>query len=427
MIEVNPEDKDSPVGEKMDVIPKKIILISVDTLRADHLGCYGYKKNTSPAIDLLASSSLLFRHAFSAAPFTIPSHASMLTGKYPSHHSLGFNQRDGQLDTDSDVTLAEMLRANNYATAGFVSCMVLRSDTHLNSGFDVYDDDQPSHELNRPDVLTRKGAETIKKSIAWIQENRDNNFFLFIHLFDTHGAYSCPEEYLDIFLGDPDYYQGCHVRPSYTNWAENPQTSVIPHHQLILREKSPDCTQYETDAGYYIARYDACVRYVNDTLYTFFMQLKELGIFDDCLIILTSDHGESFGENDIYFCHGLTVSREQIHIPLIIKPHKGWAEPQEIDIHVSSIDLMPTILDLCNIRLSGTDGASLKRLVECKSDPDLENRILLSENERQVAQIFPDGSLVLHRKDTIPSSYYGSIPEVIEKLDGIHENWKRTS
>ena len=146
----------------------RVVLVTIDTLRADHLGCYGYPRNTSPHLDRLAEEGLLFRHAFSPSSYTAPTHASLFTSRYPSYHSIGFTNGGGCLDRAGEKTLAELLRTVGFTTAAFVSTIVLRRSVGLDKGFDHYDDTLPAWELNRPSELRRLGWDTTAAALAWV-------------------------------------------------------------------------------------------------------------------------------------------------------------------------------------------------------------------------------------------------------------------
>jgi tetratricopeptide (TPR) repeat protein len=168
-----------------------IILITIDTLRADHLGCYGYKQNTSPNIDRLASRGLIFRNAFATAPITLPSHASILTGLYPAHHGLHDN---AFFQTPSMWNLPEALKNAGYKTAAFVSGAPLISKYGLNHGFDLYQD--------QFDGTERKAAATADLALKWIAKN-EGPYFAWIHFFDPHAEYDPPQEFVSRFPGKP--------------------------------------------------------------------------------------------------------------------------------------------------------------------------------------------------------------------------------
>lgn len=168
-----------------------IILVTIDTLRADHLGCYGYKQNTSPNIDLLASRGLIFRNAFATAPITLPSHASILTGLYPAHH--GFRD-NAFFQAPSIWHLPEALKNAGYKTAAFVSGAPLLSKYGLNPGFDLYDD--------QFDGTERKAAATADLALRWIAKT-SHPYFVWIHFFDPHAEYKPPQEFASRFPGKP--------------------------------------------------------------------------------------------------------------------------------------------------------------------------------------------------------------------------------
>lgn len=405
--------------------PKKIILIVIDTLRADHMGCYGYKRDTYPNVDRMVKDGILFKHAFSPAPHTIPSHGSIFTSKYPSHHTIGFNQNvfveTGKLNTDIDITLAEILSGIGYKTAGFVSGIVLRKETNFNVGFEVYDDDIGNDPYGRRDC-----QKTNQRVFDWLEKNHSEDFFLFIHYFDVHGPFLVPDSYKNLFIDD-DFYGD--PEPLQDNFDMEPKLNCIPNYQIlnITRDENQNILDFEKDIRYYKSQYDACIKYTDDNLERLFKKLKDLNIYDDSLIIITSDHGEAFGENDVFLYHGLSVTLDQISIPLILKPHKGWKiERSIIDTYVSTIDIMPTLLSLCDYDYSslGIEGYSLKKKLEYKTDAVLDGRTLLSENERQYALIDPSGIMEIKKKDTPTSTYYPHIPALIDSLNGKKYCWK---
>jgi arylsulfatase A-like enzyme/ubiquinone/menaquinone biosynthesis C-methylase UbiE len=533
--------------------PKKIILIVIDTLRADHLGCYGYKRNTSPNIDELCRNSIKFVHAFSPCSFTLPSHGSVFTSKYPSHHGVGFNQ-NGCLNTDSEITLAEVLKYQGYGTAAFVSTIVLRKETNLNAGFDVYDDkikliDQ-TEAVWEAKAGRRDGSETTIRALKWIEENEQKDFFLFIHYFDVHGPYIPPTPNNTIFLNDAYYgdqeqilrlvpsdhpidglpthqalrtdkiseraldvvekqphieiANGWHYIEYFgsipTRWIKNNAEIIIysaenceyklciktmsfysnstleiyANEEMVFRQiispesfvdvratihlkqganivrlhvpegcqrpsnipemknNDPRCLSlaiqgdflesmcYEKDARYYISQYDGGIRYCDSIIGQLLAKLKDLNIFDETLIIITSDHGEALGEYNVFFNHGLSVTPDQISVPLIIKPHNGWkVKSGEIDLHVSTIDIAPTILSLCDHDYGNLDleGQSLKGLIEFGEDPIMIDRILMSENEMQYALIGPQSRVELFKKPLPTSKFYTQVPELIESIE----------
>src|SRR4030067_523468 len=164
---------------------KRAILITIDTLRADHLGGYGYLRKTSPAIDWLAERSLFYEKAFSPISYTTPSIVSMLTSRYPSFHYMGFLQGTKRLPLKREVTLQEILHDRGVKTAAFVSTIMLnKKHIGLNRGFDIYDDAVSESELNRKEVLFRRAEKTMSKALRWLETNSKEHFFLWIHFMD---------------------------------------------------------------------------------------------------------------------------------------------------------------------------------------------------------------------------------------------------
>jgi arylsulfatase A-like enzyme/2-polyprenyl-3-methyl-5-hydroxy-6-metoxy-1,4-benzoquinol methylase len=404
--------------------PEKIILLVIDTLRADHLGCYGYVRDTSPKIDRLAADSVIFSQAFTPVSYTLPAIASLLTSKRPDSHGIGLSQK-GTLSEDSDLTLAELLRDRGYATASFVSTIVLRKETELDAGFDVYDDELTAGELNRPDYLLRDGLETMARALEYIKQQKDSNFFTFIHLMDVHGPYACPAPYDALFVGDPFYGERAALKVVAN---EHPYFG-IPAYQVLGAPGAAtgDYTGFIDDPRYYGARYDGCIRKCDDIVASLVDCLKTLGIYDDTLFILTADHGEALGENGIFFFHGVTVTPEQISVPLLVKlPTDLVSGPRKVATHVSIMDLMPTILSACGIDTAGLSlhGSSLQKLIKTGVDPELSRRTLACENECQDALIKPDGTLKLEKSARPFRGHYAYVPEVIDLLDGKIYDWR---
>jgi len=407
----------------MTLSPKKIILISLDTLRADHLGCYGYYRNTSPIIDELARDNILFNYAFTTCSFTLPAHASLFTSKYSKNHSIGFNNGLGKLNPDKDITLAEILQSHDYKTAAFVSALVMRKETNLNIGFQHYDDEMTESELNRKEELIRDGFETTARTIHWINEHTSENFFVFVHYFDIHGPYIPPEQFKYLFVDD-EYYGNKFELNNIVD--EFNLKHGIPDYQILNPnyDDTGKILTFEKDLRYYISQYDAGIRYCDYLLGILLENLKTRGIYEDCLIIITADHGESLGENDIYYYHGLTVTPDQIAVPFIIKPPNNFIDglklPIVIDIPVSIIDIMPTILCLCKIDYSDLllEGNSLLEIIQRNNKTPLNIRLLLSENEYQAGIIPPNCILETYEKNSPPSHYYPCIKETISQLNG---------
>ena len=283
---------------------RNVVLISIDTCRADYLSCYGYSKNTTPNIDALAGEGVLFENAITPVPQTLPGHSSMLTGTIPPYH--GVHDNNGYQLAGSNITLAEILNENGFSTAGFISAFVLDSQFGIDQGFETYND-RFEEELNSNGIDERRAEETSSLAMKWLDEHKGDPFFLFLHYFDPHMKYDPPEPFASEF--SQDLYAG------------------------------------------EIAYTDHWIGKVLD-------KLKETGLYDSTLIIITADHGERLGEH-IEVTHIYYIYQGNIHVPLIIKV-PGQKVPRRITQRVGIIDIVPTICNLLDIEApSGIQGKDL--------------------------------------------------------------------
>jgi choline-sulfatase len=272
-----------------------IILISIDTLRADHLPAWGYDGVKTPNIDRLVRDGVIFRNAYSHCPLTLPSHVTLLTGKLPV--DTGVRDNIGYRFASPDgMTLPEILRRRGYATAAAVSAYVLRGETGLRTIFDSYDDQfdfEPgagAGEIERPGTLTAASAE------RWIEKNDRKPFFFFLHVYEPHAPYHAPEPF-----------------------------------------RSASRTPY-----------DAEIAYADSIVGSFLDRLRARGDYDRSIIVLLSDHGEGLGDHGERE-HGVFLYREVLHVPLVIKLPGNSASGSSIDDPVGLIDLVPTLARLCGL------------------------------------------------------------------------------
>ncbi len=274
-----------------------VLLISIDTCRADRLSCYGYKSKTTPNIDALAAEGTLFENVIAPIPQTLPSHSSMLTGTIPPYHGVHENV-GGYLADESNITLAEILKDAGFTTGAAISTYVLNSQFGIYQGFDDYHDRfETPREGERGQE--RKGGETTGVALEWLEENKDKRFFFFLHYYDPHRKYEPPEPFASRF--GPSLYG------------------------LYAGE---------------IAYTDHCIGRVLD-------KLKELGLYDSTLIIITSDHGEMLGEHG-ELTHSYFIYQSAIKVPLIFKL-PGQNKPARIKSIAGLIDIVPTVCGLLNI------------------------------------------------------------------------------
>ncbi|MHC4790804.1 MAG: sulfatase-like hydrolase/transferase [Planctomycetota bacterium] len=270
-----------------------VLLISIDTCRADYLGCYGFGRKITPNIDTIAQESIVFKNALTPIPLTLPAHSSMLTGTYPPYHKVhdNLNHRLGL----HNLTLAEILGGQGYATGAIVSTFVLDKQFGISQGFDSYNDkfEQP---IGPRDDKERRGGEASHLACSYLEQHKREPFFLFLHYFDPHVDYEPPE-------------------PFATTYANN----------LYAGE---------------IAYVDHCLAQVID-------KLKSLDLYDSTLIIIVGDHGEGLSEHGEAY-HGYYVYESMMKVPFIIRP-PGYGKPKTVDDVVSLVDVVPTILGYLGI------------------------------------------------------------------------------
>ena len=303
-------------------LPKEIrhiVLISIDTCRADYLSCYGYSRRTTPNIDKFAQDSILFTNAISPVPMTLPAHCSMLAGTIPPYHGIHDNF-DYRLD-EANVTLAEVLKENGFTTGAIISAFVLDSQFGLDQGFDTYND-KFEEEHKTLSISERKGNEASRFALQWLDQHKKEKFFLFLHYYDPHYGYEPPEPFSSKFADSP---------------------------------------------------YAGEIAYTDDCIGQVIKKLKDLGIYDSSLIIIVGDHGEMLGEHGEN-THMYFIYQSAIKVPLLLKfPGQGKGERDE---PVGIIDIVPTIcgalgidagpdvqgIDLFDKSLAGKD-----RYVYCES------------------------------------------------------------
>lgn len=268
-----------------------VILISIDTLRSDRLPAYGYRGISTPHIDALRADSILFEHAYSHYPLTLPAHASMLTGLLPAKHGIHDNL-GYQLDP-SVPTLAEMLRQAGYATGAAVSSYVLRQESGIARGFDFYDDETDwLGKAQSLGLIQRSGNKTVEVARNWASR-QEGPFFLFLHFYEPHTPYAPPEPYRS-------------------------------------RYRDP---------------YDGEIAWVDELVGRFLDTLRSRDLYDRSLIILLSDHGEGLGDHGEQE-HGLFIYREAIQVPLLVKLPGSRHAGASVSTAVQLIDVVPTVLSL---------------------------------------------------------------------------------
>lgn len=325
-----------------------IVLISLDTLRPDHLGCYGYTRKTSSNIDEIAREGVLFSHTYSSTSWTLPAHISLLTSHNCAHHQVyyPFQKMKPQIPT-----LADVLKTNQYFTVAFTGGAYLSSSYGFAKGFDSY------QEISlRGNAATRYDeAERLAEIICdWLQNNREKSFFLFLHTYQPHDPYANLSPLGKTFLNEHSKWKKIKVATLFGKKGRY-QT------HLTEEEKQNVIDLYDGEIKY------TDISYIRPIL----EKLKELGLYENSLIILTSDHGEEFYDHEAWL-HDHSVYEEAIRIPLIIKfPHSQY-KGEKVQQIVRIVDIMPTILDVLNIKNSSLsmDGKSLLPLITGRETQD---------------------------------------------------------
>lgn len=329
---------------------RRVILVSIDTLRADHLGLYGYPRPTSPALDALASESTVFDDAMSASPWTLPSHASLLTGLYPSHH--GLVSHEGYLPASLE-TLAQRLSRAGYRTAGVVNSHNLGPAFGLDRGFQQFRYVEEEADQRAPSTaITDQATE-------WLDAAGDAPMFLFLHYYDVHSDYVSLPRYEDEFLRPDD------------GVADGTTAQLIGYREGRV-SLDPD-----KDGPNLVDRYDAGIRQMDDELGRLLAFLDERAMSGNTLFVLTSDHGEEFFEHGGVL-HGQTQYQEVLRVPLLVRG-PGVARGRRVSIPVSLVDVAPTVLALAGLPPGDAlDGVSLEPLW-AENEGRLADRALFSE------------------------------------------------
>jgi len=294
-----------------------ILWISVDTLRADHMGCYGYFRDTTPNLDRFAEHAILFERAYATMATTLPSHASILTGRYPLEHGILANMvHGGRLFgwKNGLLSFAQVARDEGYTTAGFIGAAPLKYQTGINLGFDHWD---------QPEGRERTAGEVFAQVVPWVEEHAEERLFLFVHLYDPHWKHRAPEPFGSMFQDDP----------GLEAWLEE---RGVPDE--AIRSQGVKVTETRKAIDGYCGE----IRYVDDQIGAFIKRLDELGLWRDLIVIFASDHGEGLNQHS-WASHGL-VWDEQLRVPLMIRFPDGGRFPRRFESVVSLIDVFPTVL-----------------------------------------------------------------------------------
>jgi len=324
-----------------------LILISIDTLRADHLGIYGYERPTSPHLGQLASEGILFENFIHNGGGTLPSHLTMLTGVSPVTH--GIHPGNAVRLEDERITLAEQLGSAGYATAAFTDGGWMSRKFGFDQGFDVYDDT----------VVNGHFAATLPKARRWIEGHREKPFFLFLHTYDVHSEwkrlpYDCPGDFPTLYNGDYDGdFDGCRSGDCAAKLLAAVNTAIAAGRVPPFEAFQPD------DVEYIKSLYDGCINYADERIGELVEFLKSLGIYDETVIAITSDHGEEFQDHG-RFLHDQGGYEEFVRLTLIVRlPHSRFGDTRVPHL-AAMIDLMPTLLAILDVPVGDqAQGSSL--------------------------------------------------------------------
>ncbi len=299
-----------------------VLLVTLDTTRADRIGCYGYERVKTANLDLLASNGVRFANAYCQVPLTLPSHCSLLTGTYPIFHRVHNN---GSYYLDSDfVTLAEILKDNGFKTAAFVSSFTVDSRFGLDQGFDFYDDNFLEGRVLKNFMSERKAEKVFTSFSSWLDENYGQKFFCWVHFFDPHIPYDPPSPFKEEYSNRP---------------------------------------------------YDGEIAYMDHYIGKTIDKLREKNIIGDTLVILVGDHGEALGEkNEVD--HGLYIYNVTMRVPFIFYLPNYLPQELVVDSKVRLIDVMPTVLDMLKIKsVEEVQGVSLLPYMTGRKKDDLPSYI----------------------------------------------------
>lgn len=324
--------------------PRHVIVLSLDTTRADALGLYGNPRAHTPRLDAFGAESVVFEHHYSAAPTTLASHTALLTGNHP--HTHGVPRNDYKVH-DKNELLPELLKAQGFTTAAFLGAMPLGSHSNFTQGFDHVDETFTQHRQTDGAGQSERPGDLVSDAVmAWLDAHpaaEGERYFLFIHMFDAHSPYRPDPEELALY--EPDMsIEGAG------------SMDHIERVQKMLAKKDPTAEPHvRTLKELYLAGVATLDKHVGRLI----DGLDSRGVLDEAVFIITADHGETYASHREAFDHGETVYDETIHTPLIVRFPGAWLAGTRIGQAVSNTDVVPTVLALLGFEGPPTDGLSL--------------------------------------------------------------------
>lgn len=410
-----------------------MLIITMDTTRADHLGCYGHQVPTSPFIDSIAKQGTLFRNAYTSATWTLPAHISLFTGQMPTVHGVGYSN---YFASPTLQTLGEILRDKGYVTAGFTGGPFLDSVFNVHQGFQYYDEKLDSNSKLKRLTLFRllsrfgfsfwttdgqRNAEDTNRALfpflSWASKNQP--FFIFVNYFDPHEPYNPPDKYRKMLNIQTNFKGNIRFYPL------DKKTGIARHKNgMPLRPEEFEALR---------SLYDGEIRTMDDQIAALWKLLDSHHLLQNTLIILTSDHGESIGEHQ-FLDHGHNLYQEQVRIPLILTGIPKWKSGIQVDQNAQITDIFPTILEELRIplpkeiqgrNLMGTISTNLVS-TEIDIDPHprfaafrREQKMILQENQKYVYS--SDHQDQLFHLGTDPAEFHNLIHETPQEASALEK------
>jgi len=417
------------VGEEA----RNVLLVTLDTTRADRLGCYGHDRDTTPNIDAVAADGVLFSRAYSVVPLTTPSHVSIMTGLHPLHHGV---YRNSVAVPDELVTMAELLDRNGYATGAFVSSVVLGGRGRIDDGFDEYSEviERPPEARDGPRQRMRSADRTVSAALDWLARHRKEKFFLWVHLYEPHLPYLPPDEYGRRYNpGFDEYKKKVEGRISRGQARREPMGSPIPaaherdEHERpahpISRARSglpPPVAEDQVESMK--NAYDGEIAFADAQLGRVLEFLRRAELYDKTVILIMGDHGEILHEKQQYFGHHHLLYEGSLRIPLVCR--FPGLDARAIDQRITNLDVLPTLLDALSVDpVRPMDGISYWNLIRDGGKVDERpHEILVSYARRERSgpppeTLFEPTGLLQGRWKLLVTSVPGQPESTIELFD----------
>jgi arylsulfatase A-like enzyme len=381
-----PVSKAQPAGAGAPGKPN-VILITMDTVRADHLSTYGYERNTTPNLTALSHGATVYTNAIAVSDFTLPAHASMFTGLYPAWHGAVFAPPGFPLGHPlgpNAVTLADQLRAHGYWTAAVAanrayldaSMGVMKGFTELQSFRPVRlgDPGRPFYlrvgaerllslvkDCSAYEAISLRASDVNQRAYALLDQVKPGApFFLFLNYMDAHQPYVPPAPYDRMFPGKDSSFNSADF--------ESLKDAVMAGKRRLTTE----------ERAHLISQYDGGIAYIDSEIGELIARLRQTGLYDNTLLVITSDHGEAFGEHNVLEHASNSVYQDQLHVPLVVK-YPGQSAAERSDALVSQVDFMPTIMEAARVpAASGLHGRNMRssepRVIFAEARPSPQNR-----------------------------------------------------